>query len=101
MHLHGVWFGRRLGSGLTKFINMFPLVKRPFLGKNVDLNRGKPMTDFLSGRNRSLSILPATSSSQSQNLRGLFEQPSNSPRALLLELQRNKDTFKTNETKNT
>ena len=59
------------------------------------------MTDILSGRNRCLSILPATSSSQSRNLRGLFEQLSNSPRALRLELQRNKDTFKSNETKNT
>ena len=51
------------------------------------------------GKHFSLPFLPATPSSPSQNLEGLFEltqRPStlDSPRSLLPELQRNKDTIR-------
>merc|ERR1711923_662825 len=61
---------------------------------------GGKINDPLSGKTYSLTFLPATPSSPSQTLEGLFEltrRPSwalNSPRALLPELQRYKETVR-------
>merc|ERR1711923_60177 len=76
---------------LTQF---FPLCK-----KLIDLPGGQ-INDPSSGKHYSLPFLPATPSSPSRTLEGLFEltrRPSralNSPRALLPELQRHKDTVR-------
>merc|ERR1711923_120706 len=76
---------------LTQF---FPLCK-----KIIDMPGGQ-INDPLSGRHYSLPFLPATPSSPSRNLEGLFEltrRPSralDSPRGLLPELQRYKDTVR-------
>ena len=61
---------------------------------------GGQINDPSSGKHYSLLFLPATPSSPSRSLEGLFEltrRPSRalaSPRALLLELQRHKDTVR-------
>ena len=61
---------------------------------------GGQINDPSSGKHNSLPFLPATPSSPSRTLEGLFELtrcPSrtlDSPRALLLELQRNKDAIR-------
>ena len=70
-----------------------------FLWKLIDLPGGQ-INDPSSGKHYSLPFLPATPSSPSRTLEGLFEltrRPSralDSPRALLPELQRYKDTVR-------
>ena len=74
-------------------------VKVSDLNDIIDLPRG-PINDPLSGKHFSLPFLPATPSSPSRTLEGLFEltrRPSralDSPRALLPGLQRYKDTVR-------
>ena len=71
----------------------------PFLWKLIDLPGGQ-INDPSSGKSYSLPFPPATPSSPSRTLKGLFElkrRPSRSlasPRALLPELQRYKDTVR-------
>ena len=82
-------------SSLTQFFSVF------FLWKLIDLPGGQ-INDPSSGKHYSLPFLPATPSSPSRTLEGLFEltrRPSralDSPRALLPELQRYKDTVNNN-----
>ena len=70
-----------------------------FLCKLIDLPGGQ-INDPSSGKHYSLPFLPATPSSPSRTLEGLFEltrRPSralDSPRALIPELQRYKDTVR-------
>ena len=78
---------------LTQFFSV------SFLWKLIDLPGGQ-INDPSSGKHHSLPFLPATPSSLSRTLEGLFEltrHPSralDSPSALLPELQRNKDTVR-------
>ena len=78
---------------LTQFFSV------SFLCKTIDLPGGQ-INDPSSGKHYSLPFLPATPSSPSRTLEGLFEltrRPSralDSPRALLPELQRYKDTVR-------
>ena len=78
---------------LTQFFSV------SFLRKLIDLPGGQ-INDPSSGKHYSLPFLPATPSSPSRTLEGLFEltrRPSralDSPRALLPELQRYKDTVR-------
>ena len=71
----------------------------PHLATQIDLP-GVQINDPLSGKDYSIPFLPATPLSPSWTLEGLFEltrRPSralDSPRALLPELQRNKDTVR-------
>ena len=86
MCLHQVW-------SLTQFFSV------SFLWKIINLPGGQ-INDPSSGKHFSLPFLPATPSSPSRTLEGLFEltwRPSralDSPRALLPELQRYKDTVR-------
>ena len=87
--VHPVWLENRSGHKLNFFLF-------PFCKKIIDLPGGQ-INDPSSGKHYSLPFLPATPSSPSRTLEGLFEltrRPSRAldlSHALLLELQRYKD----------
>ena len=89
-----------IGVGAPALFQVWPqFFSVSFLCKLIDLP-GVQINDPSSGKHYSLPFLPATPSSPSRTLKGLFEltrRPSralDSPRALLPELQRYKDTVR-------